>query len=104
MRPGLIIRLLRTANGISQGTLAERLNVSRVYLSQVENLHRIPGLPLLRHVGREFDIPVSLLVVADDEGESVVHLQMQLLLKNVLAAKIQIGLTRRTESLPDEDS
>jgi transcriptional regulator with XRE-family HTH domain len=90
MKAGSIIRLLRTADGISQTALAMELGIARTYLSQVENGKVEPGLPLLRAISRRFEIPISLLVIEDtDENPDIIR-ELQKLLGNLLSARIAL--------------
>jgi len=89
MTTGLIIKLLRTADSLSQTELARRLGVTRAYLSQVENSKKQPGLPLLRDVSRVFQIPMALLVV--DEGEGAEFNEMREILGSLLSARLSLG-------------
>ncbi len=90
MKTGLIIKLLRTASRLSQEELAERLEVSRPYLSQVENGHRDPSLGFLREVSRELEIPLPLLLLQETDHDSVVMTELRKLLTDVLAAKVTL--------------
>ena len=89
MTTGLIIKLLRTADSLSQTELARRLGVTRAYLSQVENSKKQPGLLLLRDVSRVFQIPMALLVV--DEGEGAGFKEMREILGSLLSARLSLG-------------
>ncbi len=59
MNIGQTLKLLRTAAGLSQIRLAERLDVTPNYLSLVENDHREPSLTLLKKVAGELDVPLG---------------------------------------------
>ena len=63
MTTGLIIKLFRTAEGLSQTGLAGELHVSRSYLSQLEKGRRQPCLNFLKGVSKFFNIPTALLLV-----------------------------------------
>lgn len=91
MRPGLIIKMLRIAEGLSQKDLADKLDVSRSYLSLVENEKKTPGLPLLRVTAQYFGIPVALLFVEPDGEDSIIFNELQKILGNVLAAKVRLN-------------
>lgn len=73
MNTGQIIRLIRTADGLAQGALAERLNVSRTYLCQIENGRKQASLSFLKNFSQQFSVPLPLLFfgeqtqVANDE-------------------------------------
>ena len=88
MKTGSIIKILRTADGISQTGLAADLGFARTYLSQVENNKVEPGLSFLKAVSRRFGIPLSLLVINHSEQDQEVFLVLQKLLGNLLSARL----------------
>lgn len=90
MRPGRIIKMLRIAEGLSQKELAQKLEVSRSYLSLVENDKKMPGLPFLNKAAKIFDIPPVLLFVEPDNEDSDLFRELQKILGNILAAKINV--------------
>lgn len=61
MTLGMAVRHLRQSAGISQLDLAERLEISASYLSQIENDRREASLPLLRKIASQFEAPSALL-------------------------------------------
>jgi transcriptional regulator with XRE-family HTH domain len=63
MKIGQTIRILRTAQRISQGALAHQLSVTPGYLSLVEQDKREPSLGFLNRVGEYFDVPVGFLLI-----------------------------------------
>ena len=84
MKIGNLIRLLRTADNLSQTELAEFLGISRANLSQIENGHKDPGLPVLRKIAEYFRIPLPVLL-ADEAGEdSEVNQMLNKMLGDVL--------------------
>ncbi len=89
MKPGTIIRLLRTAEGIPQVDLADRLGVSRTYLSQIENNRKQPGLLFFKEVSKTFDVPLVLLISIEDDLDSEVYNELKKILSNILAAKLR---------------
>lgn len=89
MNSGTIIKLLRTAEGISQICLSEKIGVSRAYLSQVENNRKRPGLSFFKEVSKVFDIPLVLLLADEDISNSEVYNELKKILSNILAAKLQ---------------
>ena len=91
MEAGRIIKLLRTMERLSQDEVANDLEVSRAYLSQVEN-GREPSLAVLKRASARFRIPLSLLVI-ESPGTSNPELDAKLhdLVKELLAARISLG-------------
>ena len=95
MNSGKIIRLLRTAEGIPQVNLAERVGVSRAYLSQVENNRKQPGLSFLKEVSKTFNVPLVLLLSNEDDLDSKVYDELKKILSNVLVAKLRSTKKKR---------
>lgn len=58
---GADLRALRRARGMTLSDLAERLNRSVGWLSQVERDLSEPSITDLRHIGAALDVPVSML-------------------------------------------
>lgn len=90
MKSGKIIQLLRTAEEISQLELADKLRVSRTYLSQVENNRKQPSLSFLRDVAKVFKVPLVLLLTIEDDFDSNLFDELKKILSNILTAKISI--------------
>jgi transcriptional regulator with XRE-family HTH domain len=82
--------MLRTAEGLSQKALAEKLEVSRSYLSLVENEKKSPSLPFLNKAAEAFSIPPVLLFVDPKDEESELFIDLQKILGKVLAAKVHL--------------
>jgi transcriptional regulator with XRE-family HTH domain len=78
MNTGKIIRLIRTADGLAQGAVAERLNVSRTYLCQIENGRKQPSLSFLKNFSEQFSVPLSLLVFGEPSRSANDELLAQL--------------------------
>ena len=100
METGYIIRLLRTAQEVSQGELAEKLGITRTYLSQIENGHRNPSLPFLKDIAGMFQVPLVLLVAGQDE-----HLQSTRVheeLRRVLAELLAVSIPRPKDGMPHQ--
>lgn len=57
-----LIKLARVAEGISQDELASRLEVSKNYISLVENNRREPSLDFLKRASIALEIPFVLLM------------------------------------------
>ena len=62
MNIGQSIKLVRAIAGLTQGEMAERLDVTSTYLSLVENGKSNPSLAFLDRVEGEFGVPKSFLV------------------------------------------
>jgi putative transcriptional regulator len=61
------VRELRTQRGLSQGRLAEQMNVSRQTINAIETDRYTPSLPLAMALARFFAKPVEEVFHADDE-------------------------------------
>jgi putative transcriptional regulator len=61
------LRELRTALGLTQGQLAERLGVSRQTINVIENGRYDPSLPLALKIGTLFRTPVEQIFFLDTE-------------------------------------
>lgn len=57
------LRLVRVFHDISQAKLAEKLGISKSYLSEIESGKKSPTLELLDKYKDVFDIPVSSLLL-----------------------------------------
>jgi putative transcriptional regulator len=58
---------LRTAAGISQGTLAAELGVSRQTINSIETGRYTPSLPLAFAIGARFQLPVENIFTLEPE-------------------------------------
>lgn len=96
MNTGIILKLIRENEGRTQETVAEALNISRAYLSQVEANKKQPSFALLKEFSEKFDIPLILLLGAEasiSDGaakspeEQVILRQLEALFHRLLAEK-----------------
>jgi putative transcriptional regulator len=60
-----LVRQLRTERGLSQGQLAEVLNVSRQTINSIEQERYTPSLPLALALARFFETTVEEMFDAD---------------------------------------
>jgi len=106
MDTGSIIYRMRQAESWSQSELAEKLGVTRVYLSQIENGRKQASIELLRKVARTFGVPLALLVAWEEmtEVESDVFKKMQMLFSSLLDQQLSRGLKRLHEHQPQRPS
>ena len=70
MTLGNAIKLIRTAKGKKQLTVAEQLGVSSNYLSLVERDKREPSIGFLRKLAKSFGVPVGLFFLWQDASDS----------------------------------
>lgn len=70
---GEALRLLRIFNGYKSAELAEKLNISQSYVSEIENNRKQPTLNVLEKYSEIFDMKKStLLLFAESlEGELI---------------------------------
>lgn len=67
---GKALRLARQFHQLSQTDMAERIKISKSYLSQIESGNRIPTLPLLEKFAETLNVPVSSLLMFKECVES----------------------------------
>lgn len=91
---GQALKLLRRHQGLNQASLANKLGVSRSYVSELESGNRTPSLDLLSRYAETFDVPVSSLVffaeALDDKADLTSRLDRA---KGVIAKKVIALLT-----------
>jgi transcriptional regulator with XRE-family HTH domain len=56
------LKLLRTSHNFSQKELAQKLQTSSSYLSEIESGKKIPSLAVLERYGQIFALPVSSIL------------------------------------------
>lgn len=56
------LRLLRVFHDLKQNELAERLELSKSYISELEKGNRKPSLDVIEKYASEFNIPVSSIL------------------------------------------
>ena len=70
MEYGRAIRVVRSAHGLSQRQLADRIGVSPSHLSLIESGKRDPSLKLLEEIAGGLAVPMHLLtLLASDVGD-----------------------------------
>jgi len=67
MNYGKAIRIARSIANISQGTLADRSDLDRSYLSLIEGEKRKPTLETLQKISQALEIPFHLLTLLATE-------------------------------------
>lgn len=63
------LRLVRVFHDLSQSQLAERLEISKSYLSEIESGKKSPSLDILEKYSAIFDIPVSSILLFSERME-----------------------------------
>lgn len=67
---GRALKLIRTFHDLTQGEVAERVGVSKSYISEIENQNRTPSLEVIEAYSKAFDIPVSSIMLFSEELSS----------------------------------
>lgn len=63
MNYGRAIRIVRTAHGLTQSALAERLSIGSSHLSLIEANKRKPSLRVLDEIAEALNVPTHLLML-----------------------------------------
>ena len=61
------LRLIRVFHDLKQFELAERLNVSKSHISEIESGNKKPSLELIERYSAEFNIPASSIMFFAEE-------------------------------------
>lgn len=67
------LRLIRVFHDLKQNELADRLDISQSFLSEIESGKKLPSNELVAKYAKEFDLPVSSIWFFDEklaEGSS----------------------------------
>lgn len=64
------LRLIRVFHDLNQSELAERLSISKSYLSELESGKKTPTLELLQKYADSFSMPLSSLMFFAENVES----------------------------------
>lgn len=64
------LRLVRVFHDMNQSALAERLGISKSYLSEIENGKKPPTLELLQKYADTFNMPLSSLLFFAENVDS----------------------------------
>lgn len=67
---GLAIKQYRKLNNLTQQELAEKANISRSYLADVEKNRYNPSLDTLNKIAEALNIPLSVLLGEDNKAKS----------------------------------
>lgn len=102
MTLGNAIKLIRTAKGVKQLTLAKSLNVSPNYISLLEKDRREPSVGFLKKLANELGVPVGLFFLWQDVDVKNANSQQRGELRDLLA-RIQAMYLQNVGS-QDEDA
>lgn len=78
---GYVIKLLRTARELSMKELAQKMNVSTAYVSEVEANKKHPSLEMLSKFSTALGVSRSSILYFDEEGEKHGYNHQKLLLE-----------------------
>lgn len=70
---GEAIRAARMKKGMTQETLAERLDITPIHLKNMEGHRRLPSVPLLFEMMKILDLSVDELVFPQRRESGVIH-------------------------------
>lgn len=62
--------MIRTFHDLTQGEVAEKIGVSKSYVSEIENANRTPSLDVIESYSKNFGIPVSSIMLFAEELSS----------------------------------
>jgi XRE family transcriptional regulator, regulator of sulfur utilization len=71
MNYGKAVKIVRTAHGLTQSELAERLSVGASHLSLIEAGKRQPSLRVLDEIAEALDVPPHLLTLLASDPEEI---------------------------------
>ena len=71
MNYGKAIKIVRTAHGLTQAELAERLSIGPSHLSLIEGRRRQPSLRVLDEISAALGVPPHLLTLLSSGPEEV---------------------------------
>lgn len=71
MTLGNAIKVVRTATGMKQRELAERVGVTANYMSLVEGDKREPSISFLNRLAKRLEIPVGIFFLWQEVGKDV---------------------------------
>lgn len=97
MTLGNAIKLIRTAKGVKQLTLAKHLEVSSNYLSLIEKDRREPSVGFLRKLAKELGVPVGLFFLWQDTDDPNLKARNMVELRDLLT-RIQAMYLRNLDS------
>lgn len=69
MQIGKTLKEIRTAKGVSLTELAELSNVTKSYLSKIENDKREPSVTSIHSVCKALGVPLNIVILLAEEPE-----------------------------------
>lgn len=91
------LRLLRVFHDMKQNELAERLEVSKSYISEIENNNRNPSMDVIQRYADTFKVPVSsIMFFAENLDDAKNQRGAAAKAKSAIASKI-VGFLKLVE-------
>jgi transcriptional regulator with XRE-family HTH domain len=87
---GKAIRMVRTAYGLTQAELAERLSIGKSQLSLIESGSRQPSLQVLDEVSIALNIPPHLLTLLASERKDLDKVEDEKALADLATALLKL--------------
>lgn len=78
---GRAIKLCRTQRNLTQEQLANRIGISKSYLSLIERGRRDPNFSTIKEIASALEVPVSILVFLATDGEELESISPELAAK-----------------------
>jgi transcriptional regulator with XRE-family HTH domain len=88
---GKILKHIRVFGNYTQSELAEKIDISSSYISEIETDKKIPTIDILQKYSNYFDIPLSAIMLFAEEYDN----------KSSLKKKAKSFLTKTTTRLLD---
>lgn len=79
IRVGSNIKLARTRRGMTQGDLAESIDVEIVTLSRIETGAQLPSLERLQNIADVLLVPLQALVATKSDSSPLIHTVIEVL-------------------------
>jgi transcriptional regulator with XRE-family HTH domain len=96
------LRLIRVFHDLSQTALAQKLNISRAYVSEIEHGNKLPSLKIIQQYAKVFGLTTSWILLFSEElekKESIISYNRKAAEKgkNLLAWATVASLTEKKE-------
>jgi transcriptional regulator with XRE-family HTH domain len=97
------LRLMRVFNDLSQKELAEKLGISKSYISEIESGKKTPTLELLNRYSDNFDIPTSsIMFFAESLDKDTKSEKLRVFVSSKILAILNVIAERSDHSYGDQ--